>query len=144
MKNIKKLLLIISLIISTAAFANVEAANVPHINNVNTIQNLAKIRFNNRSDHYMTIKIIYSYGGLYTTITLPPNEARNVTFGKSGSFKMKIKATHHGVTSYHDGGDFSVTCNNYEWTEGEMTFTMSSYGTGLGPSISAKEFESNY
>lgn len=144
MKNIKKLLLIISLIISTAAFANVEAANVPHINNVNATQNLAKIRFNNRSDHYMTIKIIYSYGGLYTTITLPPNEARNVTFGKSGSFKMKIKATHHGVTSYHDGGDFSVTCNNYEWTEGEMTFTMSSYGTGLGPSISAKEFESNY
>ena len=144
MKNIKKLLLIISLIISTAAFANVEAANVPHINYVNATQNLAKIRFNNRSDHYMTIKIIYSYGGLYTTITLPPNEARNVTFGKSGSFKMKIKATHHGVTSYHDGGDFSVTCNNYEWTEGEMTFTMSSYGTGLGPSISAKEFESNY
>ena len=144
MKNIKKLLLIISLIISTAAFANVEAANVPHINNVNATQNLAKIRFNNRSDHYMTIKIIYSYGGLYTTITLPPNEARNVTFGKSGSFKMKIKATHNGMTSYHDGGDFSVTCTKYEWTEGEMTFTMSSYGTGLGPSISAKEFESNY
>lgn len=144
MKNLKKILLIVCLTISTTAFTNVEAANDLDIKHEYSEQNLAKIRFNNRSDHYMTIKIIYSYGGLYTTITLPPYEAKNVTFGKSGSFKMKIKATHHGVTSYHDGGDFSVTCNKYEWTEGEMTFTMSSYGTGLGPSISAKEFESNY
>lgn len=144
MKNLKKILLIVCLTISTAAFANVDTANVPDIKQEFSAQNLANIRFNNRSDHYMTIKIIYSYGGLYTTINLPPNEARNVTFGKSGSFKLKIKATHNGMTSYHDGGDFSVTCTKYEWTEGEMTFTMSSYGTGLGPSISAKEFESNY
>lgn len=57
---------------------------------------------------------------------------------------MKIKATHNGSVSYHDGGSFSVTCNDYEWTEGEISFSLSSYGNGLGPSISAKEFESNY
>ena len=144
MKNIKKILLIVCLAISALSFVNVEAANIPNICGESSTQNLAKIRFSNRSDHYMTLKIIYSYGGLYTTISLPPNEARNVTFAKSGSFKLKIKATHNGVSSYHDGGDFSVTCNNYEWTEGEMIFSISSYGSGLGPTISAKEFESNY
>ena len=50
----------------------------------------------------------------------------------------------YGHTSYHDGGKFSVTCTKTEWTEGEMSFQLSSYGNGLGPSISAKQFESDY
>jgi hypothetical protein len=33
--------------------------------------------------------------------------------------------------------------NEYEWTEGTMEFMLSTYGNGLGPTISAKEFESN-
>ena len=56
---------------------------------------------------------------------------------------MKIKAVHNGIQSYHDGGNFSVTCNEYEWTEGTMEFMLSVYGNGLGPRISAREFESN-
>ena len=41
------------------------------------------------------------------------------------------------------GGKFSVTCNEYTWTDGIMEFMLSTYGSGLGPTISAKEFESN-
>ena len=70
--------------------------------------------------------------------------SRAVSFSKSGTFKLKIKATpRYGQSSYHDGGKFSVTSTETEWTEGEMTFRMSTYGSGLGPSISAKEFESD-
>ena len=76
--------------------------------------------------------------------SLPAHSSRTVNFNKSGTFKLKIKATSsYGQSSYHDGGKFSVTSTETEWTEGEMVFKMSTYGSGLGPSISAKEFESN-
>lgn len=104
----------------------------------------ASITFINKSDYIMTLKIIKSYGGLYTTITLSPHSSRIVTFSNTSSYKLKIKAVHNGIPSYHDGGNFSVTCNEYEWTEGTMEFMLSVYGNGLGPRISAKEFESNY
>ncbi len=106
-------------------------------------QNNATITFNNSSDYSMTLKIIYSYGGLYTIISLPAKSSKYVSFSNSGNFKLKIKATRYGQSSYHDGGTFSVTCTDTEWTEGEMTFEMSTYGNGLGPSITAKEFESD-
>lgn len=108
------------------------------------IGNRANLTFKNQSDYHMTLRIVYSYGGLYTTVLLPPHENRIVSFGRSGTFKLKIKATSYGSTSYHDGGTFSVTCNQYEWTEGEIVFSMSTYGSGLGPSISSREFESDY
>lgn len=104
----------------------------------------ASITFKNRSSYTMTIKIMKSYGGLYDTVVLGPSSSRKVYFGSTSTYKMKIKATQNGSVSYHDGGSFSVTCNDYEWTEGEISFSLSSYGNGLGPSISAKEFESNY
>ncbi|WP_317309367.1 hypothetical protein [Phocaeicola plebeius] len=104
----------------------------------------ASITFRNSSDYTMTLKIIHSFGGLYTTVSLPAHSSRAVSFSKSGTFKLKIKATpRYGQSSYHDGGKFSVTSTETEWTEGEMTFRMSMYGSGLGPSISAKEFESD-
>lgn len=109
-----------------------------------TSQN-ASITFKNQSDYTMTLRIVYAGGGYYSTVTLRPHSSSKVTFSKSGSFKLKIKATSsYGQVSYHDGGNFSVTCTSQEWTEGEMSFRLSSYGSGLGPSISAKQFESNY
>ena len=104
----------------------------------------ASITFKNRSSYTMTIKIMKSYGGLYDTVVLAPDSSRKVYFSSTSTYKMKIKATKNRSVSYHDGGSFSVTCNDYEWTEGEISFSLSSYGNGLGPSISAKEFESNY
>ena len=103
----------------------------------------ATITFKNKSDYNMTLKVMYHGGGLYKTVTLSPQSSRVVSFSRSNSFKLKIKAVHNGSTSYHNGGNFSVTCTSTEWTEGEISFMLSIYGTGLGPSISAKEFESN-
>jgi len=106
-------------------------------------QQKASITFKNKSDYTMTLKVMKLYGGLYTTVTLSPRSSRTVTFSNTSSYKLKIKAVHNGRPSYHDGGKFSVTCNEYEWTEGTMEFMLSTYGNGLGPTISAKEFESN-
>ena len=103
----------------------------------------ASITFKNRSDYSMVVKIIKSYGGLYETVYLGAQSSRTVKFGTSASYRLKIKATHNGHTSYHKGGNFSVTCTATEWTEGSMEFRMSTYGSGLGPTISAKEFEKN-
>lgn len=113
-------------------------------NNVETqTKQSASITFKNRSDYTMTLKIMRSYGGVYSTVTLPPRSNEKVTFPNTASYKLKIKAVHHGQVSYHDGGKFSVTSTNNEWTEGTMEFMQSTYGSGLGPKISAKDFESN-
>lgn len=103
----------------------------------------ASIVFQNQSAYTMTLKIMNYWGGLYRTVVLNPYSSRTVYFNSSSSYKLKIKAVKNGSASYHDGGTFSVTCTDYEWTEGTMTFSLSSYGDGLGPRISAKEFESN-
>lgn len=103
----------------------------------------ASITFRNQSDYTMTLRILYAGGGYYTTVSLRPHTPSKVSFSKSGNFKIKA-ASSYGQVSYHDGGKFSVTCTSSEWTEGEMSFQLSSYGSGLGPSISAKQFESNY
>lgn len=115
-------------------------------NSLNYFQkNQATITFQNKSDYTLTLKILNAIErGLYSTITLSPHSSRTVGFTKTAVYKLKIKATHLGTVSYHDGGTFSVTCTDTEWSEGTMSFEMSSYGNGLGPSISAKEFESNY
>lgn len=105
----------------------------------------ASITFRNKSDYTMTLRIVYANGGYYTSVSLRPHTSSKVSFSKSGNFKLKIKAvSSYGQVSYHNGGNFSVTCNAREWTEGEMSFQLSSYGSGLGPSISAQQFESNY
>ncbi|MBO5811105.1 MAG: hypothetical protein J6R32_09825 [Bacteroidales bacterium] len=103
----------------------------------------ASITFQNKSEYTMTLKIMNYWGGLYRTVVLSPYSSSTVYFNSSSSYKLKIKAVKNGSASYHDGGTFSVTCTDYEWTEGTMTFSLSSYGDGLGPRISAKEFESN-
>lgn len=118
--------------------------NYSDTNESSVSQNKASITFQNQSDYYMTLKIMKYYGGLYSTIVLSPHSSRVVYFDSTSSYKLKIKAVHDGTISYHDGGGFSVTCNSYEWTEGTMSFSLSTYGSGLGPRISAKEFESNY
>ncbi len=108
-------------------------------------QPLAFISFKNSSAYTLTLRIVYVQGGYYNTVVLRPYSSSKVTFSKSGNFKLKIKAiSSDNHVSYHDGGKFSVTCTDNEWTEGEMSFQMSSYGNGLGPSISAKQFESDY
>lgn len=105
----------------------------------------ASITFSNQSGYTMVIKVLHIRGGLYSTVKLPPHTSSTVTFSATETFKTKIKATSaNGGVSYHDGGKFSVTCTSTEWTEGTMSFRLSSYGSGLGPKISASEFESNY
>lgn len=104
---------------------------------------LATLTFKNRSDYHMTIKIIGLYGGLYETVILPAHSNKNVYFDHTATYKTKIKASLRGSVSYHKGGNFSVTCNESEWTEGEMSFQLATFGQGLGPKISVKEFESN-
>lgn len=106
--------------------------------------NQASITFRNTSNSTIVLKIIKSYGGLYQSVVLSPSSCQVVKFGSTSSYKLKIKAITNNNVSYHDGGEFSVTCTSTEWTEGTMSFSISSYGSGLGPTISAKEFESNY
>lgn len=103
----------------------------------------ASITFKNMSDYFMTIRILYSNGGYYGTVTLPPYSSRSMSFSRTASFKMKIKAATGNTISYHDGGHFSVTCNDYEYSEGTIEFMLSTHGTGLGPKISEKEFLNN-
>lgn len=134
------LLLVISVITVSAQSNNYSYGNERYY----TQTNKASITFSNTSSSTLVLKIIKSYGGLYSTVVLQPNSSRVVTFGSTSSYKLKIKATHNNSVSYHDGGGFSVTCTSTEWTEGTISFSISSYGSGLGPSISAKEFESNY
>lgn len=111
--------------------------------NLQQTRTKSTITFSNKSDYTMTLKVMHSYGGLYSTITLGPKSSRVMSFSETSSYRLKIKARHNGFDSYHDGGSFSVTCTDREWTEGEMSFSMSVHGNGLGPKISAKEFESN-
>ena len=103
--------------------------------------------FRNQSGYHMTVKILKLQGGLYSTVTLPPYSSETVDFYSSATYKMKIKAMISGRASYHKGGNFSVTSTSERWSQGEITFkiTVSKHGggSGLGPTISKKEFESN-
>ena len=135
--------LIILLVTSVTMYAQSQGDYYSSSSKVSQNQQKASITFKNKSDYMMTSKVMKLYGGLYTTVTLSPHSSRTVTFSNTSSYKLKIKAVHNGRPSYHDGGKFSVTCNEYEWTEGTMEFMLSTYGSGLGPTISAKEFESN-
>lgn len=107
----------------------------------------ATMTFRNQSDYYMTIKIVGLYGVLYSIVNLSPYSSKVVDFYKSATYKMKIRAIVDGRESYHNGGNFSVTSTSERWSQGEMTFTLvvtkSGGGSGLGPKISKKEFESN-
>lgn len=103
----------------------------------------ASITFRNNSNYSMLLKIVGLYGGLYQSVFLSPHSSKTVYFGSTATYKLKIKATLHGLSSYHNGGQFSVTCSATEWTEGEMSFQLSSHGNGLGASISKKEFEND-
>lgn len=125
--------------------ANPEITSAQPIAEVNTVQNKASITFKNQSNYTLTLKIMYAFKeGLYHTMVLKPNSNTVVYFSSSNTFRIKIKAKpSYGRASYHDGGYFSVTCNSYEHSVGEMTFQLSSYGNGLGPGISAEEFEKN-
>lgn len=105
----------------------------------------ASMTFANNSAYSMTIRVLYAGGGYYSTVSLRPYSSSVLTFSQTNRFKIKIKAvSSNGHVSYHDGGNFSVKCTPSEWSEGKMSFQLSSYGNGLGPSISSKEFESNY
>ena len=107
----------------------------------------ATMTFRNQSGYHMTVKILKLQGGLYSTVTLPPYSSETVDFNSSATYKMKIKAMISGRASYHKGGNFSVTSTSERWSQGEITFkiTVSKHGggSGLGPTISKKEFESN-
>jgi uncharacterized protein RhaS with RHS repeats len=136
----KRIVFLLLLCLTIGLSTSVQAQSVPQYY---TQGNNATITFSNKSGYSMVVKIIGYYGGLYQTVNLPPHTSKTVSFSKSATYKTKIKATHNGHTSYHKGGNFSVTCTETEWTEGEMSFQMSTYGSGLGPSISSKEFENN-
>lgn len=103
----------------------------------------AKMTFRNDSQYNMTLKIIGIYKGLHSVVSLPAYSSRIVSFTNSATYKLKIKAVNGCHVSYHNAGNFSVTCTKTKISQGQMIFKMSTYGSGLGPSISAKEFESN-
>ena len=107
----------------------------------------ATMTFKNQSKYYMTVKILKLRGGLYYTVDLPPHSSETVDFYSSATYKMKIKAMISGRASYHKGGNFSVTSTSERWSQGEITFklvvTKTGGGSGLGPTISKKEFDSN-
>lgn len=142
--------LFLALLISMASVLSVNAQSIfdgffETPSYTNNSRHSASITFRNQSDYTMTIRILHAQGGYYSSLVLRPHSSSSVSFSRSGYFKLKIKAaSSFGDVSYHDGGKFSVTCTSTEWTEGEMSFKLSSYGSGLGPKISAKEFESNY
>lgn len=107
----------------------------------------ATMTFKNQSKYYMTVKILKLKGGLYYTVDLPPHSIETVDFYSSATYKMKIRAMVGGRASYHKGGNFSVTSTSERWSQGEITFklvvTKTGGGSGLGPTISKKEFDSN-
>ena len=103
----------------------------------------ATMTFRNDSQYNMTLKIIDIYKGLHSVVSLPAYSTRIVSFTNSATYKLKIKAVNGRHVSYHNAGNFSVTCTKTKISQGQMTFKMSTYGSGLGPSISAKEFENN-
>ena len=107
----------------------------------------ATMTFKNQSKYYMTVKILKLKGGLYYTVDLPPHSSETVDFYSSATYKMKIRAMVNGRASYHKGGNFSVTSTSERWSQGEITFklvvTKTDGGSGLGPTISKKEFDSN-
>lgn len=142
-KHMKKYLASFLLVLFCAVSVSAQSYYGSSTPSYQATQQNATITFQNKSDYTMTLKVIKFYGGLYTTVVLSPHSSRTVSFGSTSTYKLKIKAVHHGQASYHDGGNFSVTCTEQEWTEGTMSFSLSIYGNGLGPSISAKEFESN-
>ena len=100
-----------------------------------------------KSNATMTFKILKLKGGLYYTVDLPPRSSETVDFYSSATYKMKIRAMVNGRASYHKGGNFSVTSTSERWSQGEITFklvvTKTGGGSGLGPTISKKEFDSN-
>lgn len=137
------LLMMLALVSLTPAVAQRPVCFPPSYSSQNSGQ--ASMTFRNQSDYTMTLRILYGVGGFYSKVVLYPHTSKTVYFSSSNTFKLKIKATSsYGQSSYHDGGKFSVTSNDREYSEGEMTFQLSSYGSGLGPSISAKQFESDY
>ena len=107
----------------------------------------ATMTFKNQSKYHMTVKILKLKGGLYYTVDLPPRSSETVDFYSSATYKMKIRAMVNGRESYHKGGNFSVTSTSERWSQGEITFklvvTKTGGGSGLGPTISKKEFDSN-
>lgn len=107
----------------------------------------ATMTFKNQSKYYMTVKILKLKGGLYYTVDLPPHSSETVDFYSSATYKMKIRAMVGGRASYHKGGNFTVTSTSERWSQGEITFklvvTKTGGGSGLGPTISKKEFDSN-
>lgn len=139
----KKITTVLIALFVLGAIPSVGASEVVAERNGVCPNQYASITFRNMSGYTMTVKIIGVYGGLYQTVVLGPMTSQKVSFARTATYKLKIKATRNGRSSYHKGGDFSVTCSEYEWTEGEMSFQMSTYGNGLGPSISAEEFERN-
>jgi hypothetical protein len=142
MKRFSFLLMVVAML-SIGTTQSMAQSNWFDNSSYSTSTTKASMRFSNQSEYTMTVKILYTYGGLYRTVYLRPRSSETIYFSNTNNFKLKIKATLHGESSYHNGGTFSITCNSKEWTEGEMTFRLSSYGSGLGKRISAREFESN-
>ena len=143
----KKFILAIATVFALSGVASAQTLGftLPSSYSASQTSEKASMRFSNQSDYTMTVRILHAGGGYYNKVVLYPHSSSTVYFSRTARFKIKIKATSSsGHTSYHDGGKFSVTCDDRGYSEGEMTFRLSSYGSGLGPSISAKEFESNY
>ena len=104
----------------------------------------ASMTFKNRSDYTLTIKVMHTGGGLYSTITVGPNSSREIYFGSSGNFYCKTKAEKWSDTVYQKSSSFAVQNDSHGYSCGSMEFyvTSSSYGGG-GSNISKAEFEKN-
>ena len=134
---------ILTAVISLMAFASTSAQTFLSGYSQESSNHSATMSFVNRSEYTLTVKIMNYYGGCYRTVVLSPHSSQSVSFGSSATYSTKIKAKLRSSVSYHRGGEFSVTCSSQGYSEGEISFYMSTYGNGLGPSISAAEFASD-
>lgn len=105
----------------------------------------ASLKISNSSNYYLTVKVMRSNGGgVYTVVSIPARSSRTIFFDRSGTFYTKLKAEKGYETLYKQDSSFHIQCDSNGYTEANMTFYVSSYGSSAGKSISRNEWEKNY
>lgn len=132
---------ILATIISVITMTTAAIAATP---SESTYAQNATVTISNRSEYTITVKVMKSEGGLYSTVNLSPRSSRTVSFPKSGNYYTKTKAEKGWETLYKMGNSFNVYCERDGYTEGTLEFYVSSTGGASGHSISKSEFEKNY
>lgn len=129
----KQIFLLLTMLLITTISANAQYG-----------QSNATLTINNKSEYTLTVKVMRTYGGLYSSVVISPKSSRTISFSRSGSFYCKTKAEKWSETLYKRSGTFSVQCDDIGYTQTSLDFCVSSSGYGSsGSSISKSEFEKN-